>query len=1257
MAPTPGSSTSSGQERFTGVSRCQPLAFPPPPARTGLLGSAGANPWLIRRLRPGLVYWGQQEQPLTLPPARTGLLGSAGDTSDTSASSGQDQSTWVSRRQPLALPPPPTSTSLLGSAGATPDTSSGQDRFTEVRSRQPLALPPSLARTGLLGSAGAKPWHFRLLRPEPVYWGQQGPTLGQDWSTEANRLQPLELPPPSAAPTLGTAASSGQDRSTRVSRHQTLILPPPPARTGLLGSAGANPWHFRLLCQGLFYWGQQAPTPGTSECFGQDLSNNNTVLLGSAVAHPWHFRLLRPGPVDWGQQPETPCSSSDQDRSTGISRRQTLALPPPPARTGLLGSAGDTPGSSTSSGQDRSTGVSRGQPLSLPPPPVRTGLLGSTGANPWHIRLLRPGPVYLGQQAQTPGTSVSSGQDRSTGVSFHQPFGSSASSDQEGLLGSAGASPMAPPPARTGLLGTGLLGSAGANPWHFRLLRPGPVYWSQQAPTPGFPPPVRTGLLGSIYLGQQAQTPGSSASSGQDWSIGVIRRQPLVLPPPVRTGLLGSAGANPWHFRLLLGPVYWGQQAPTPGISAFSGQNWSTRVSRCQPHGSSSSSGKDRSTGINKLKKSPPTSTVLLGSAGAHPGTSASSGQDRSTGISRRQPLALPPLPARTGLLESAGANPWHFRLLRLGPGYWGQQAPTPATSASSGQDWSTGVSRSRPLAHPPPLTRTGLLGSAGAIPWHFCLLRPGPVYWGQSTGISRRQPLALPPPPPRTGLLGSVGANPYHFLLLRSGLVYWGQQVPTPGSSSSSCKDRSTGVSRCTPLALPPPVRTGLLGSAGVNPWVIRLLRPGLVYWDQEAPTPGTSASSGQDWSTWISRLKPLAHPPPPTRTGLLGSAGVNPWLILLLLGPVYCGQQAPTPGTSASSIQDRSTGFSRRHPLHFRLLRPGPVYCGQTGLLGSAGANPWHFRLLRPGPVYWDQQAPTPGTSASSGQDRSTGVSRRQPLAHPPPPARTGLLGSVGANPYHFLLLRSGLVYWGQQAPIPLALPPTAARTGLLGSGGANPWHFHLFRPGPVYWGQQAPTLGTSASSDQDRSTGVSRRQPLAHPPSPARTGLLWSVDANPYHFLLLLSGLIYWGLPPPVRTGLLGSAGVNPWHFRLLLGTVYWCQQAPTPGTSASSGQDLSTGVSWRQPWAFPPPLARTGLLGSAGAPTPGTSASSIQDRSTEDWSIGVSRRQPLALPPPVRTGLLGSTPGIFASSGQDRSTGFSRLKPIAHPPSPA
>ncbi|KAG8186827.1 hypothetical protein JTE90_020505 [Oedothorax gibbosus] len=90
---------------------------------------------------------------------------------------------------------------------------------------------------------------------------------------------------------------------------------------------------------------------------------------------------------------------------------------------------------------------------------------------------------------------------------------------------------------------------------------------------------------------------------------------------------------------------------------------------------------------------------------------------------------------------------------------------------------------------------------------------------------------------------------------------------------------------------------------------------------------------------------------------------------------GPIYWGQQGPTPG-----------------------VPPAPA---KTDLLGSAEANPWHFRLLRPGPVYWGQQGLTPGTSSSSGQDWSTGVIRHQQLALPPAPARTGLLGSAGDNP----------------------------------------------------------------------------------------------------------------------------------------------------------------------------------------------------------------------------------------------------------------
>ncbi|KAG8186831.1 hypothetical protein JTE90_020509 [Oedothorax gibbosus] len=217
---------------------------------------------------------------------------------------------------------------------------------------------------------------------------------------------------------------------------------------------------------------------------------------------------------------------------------------------------------------------------------------------------------------------------------------------------------------------------------------------------------------------------------------------------------------------------------------------------------------------------------------------------------------------------------------------------------------------------------------------------------------------------------------------------------------------------------------------------------------------------------------------------------------------------------------------GSARANPWHF----------ARIGQLGSAGDNPRHFHLFQPGPdrptgvIYWGQQAPTPGPYAYSSQDRSTGVSRRQRLALPPSPSRTGLPGSAGANPWHFLLLRPEPVYWGHQAPTPatsassghdrstgvsrrqlLALLPIPARTGLLGSVGANPWHFLLLRPGLVYWGQQAPTPGTSASSGRDRSTGVSKRQPLALPPPPLRTGLLGSDGTNSWHFLLLRPGLV--------------------------------------------------------------------------------------------------------------------------------------------------
>ncbi|KAG8186823.1 hypothetical protein JTE90_020501 [Oedothorax gibbosus] len=110
---------------------------------------------------------------------------------------------------------------------------------------------------------------------------------------------------------------------------------------------------------------------------------------------------------------------------------------------------------------------------------------------------------------------------------------------------------------------------------------------------------------------------------------------------------------------------------------------------------------------------------------------------------------------------------------------------------------------------------------------------------------------------------------------------------------------------------------------------------------------------------------------------------------------GPVYWGQQEPTLGTSTSSGKDRYSGVSRR--------------------------NRWHFRLLQSGTIYWGQLVPTPDTSSSSGQDWSTGCIRRQQLALPPAPARTGLLGSAGANPNHFRLLRTGPVYWGQQVSTP--------------------------------------------------------------------------------------------------------------------------------------------------------------------------------------------------------------------------------------------
>ncbi|KAG8186829.1 hypothetical protein JTE90_020507 [Oedothorax gibbosus] len=648
-------------------------------------------------------------------------------------------------------------------------------------------------------------------------------------------------------------------------------------------------------------------------------------------------------------------------------------------------------------------------------------------------------------------------------------------------------------------------------------------------------------------MGQQGPTPGISSSSGQDRSTGVTRLQPQpLLPPPAMTGLLGSAGANSWHFCLFQpGPVYWGQQVPTPGTSSSSCQDWSTGVSRGQP----------------LALPHPPAGTGLLGSEATTPGTSSSSGQDRSTGVSRR--------------------NRWHFRLLRPGPVYRGQQGPTPGTSSSSGQDWSTGVCKRQPLALPPFPSRTGLVGSPGSARGHLpCrrrqmtssapprLGRPPPATPGtssfsgqdRSTGVSRRQPLAFSPASARTGLLGSAG--------------------PTPGISSSSGQDRSTGVSRRQPLALPPaPARTGLLGSAGANPWHILLLRP------EPAPTPGTSVYSSQDRSTGVSRCQPLALPPPPARTGLLGSAGANPWHFRLLRpGPVYWGQQATTPCTSSSSSgQDWSIGVIRRQTL---ALPPAPARTGlpgsstvvtrlqvqalltipaRTGLLGSAGANPWHFLLLRPGLVYWGHQAPNPGTSDCSCQDRSTGVSRRQPLALPPPPARTGLLGSEATTPCTSSssgqdrstgISRSSGVCRRQR----LALPTHLARTGLLRPAGANPWHFCR---GPVNWGQHGIKLATSSSSGQERSTMerstvVSRRQPLVLLPSPSRTGLVGSAGANVWHFLLIRPRLVYCGQQAPTPGTSVEDRSTrvsmgNPSHFlRLRPGLVYWGHLLRSPGS---------------------------------------------------------------------------------------------------------
>ncbi|KAG8186830.1 hypothetical protein JTE90_020508 [Oedothorax gibbosus] len=840
-----------------------------------------------------------------------------------------------------------------------------------------------------------------------------------------------------------------------------------PARTSRLGSARANPWHFARIGQ-----------------------------LGSAGDNPRHFHLFQPGPdrptgvIYWGQQAPTsgPYAYSSQDRSTGVSRRQRLALPPSPSRTGLLGS---------------STGVSRLQPQVLMPIPARTGLLGSVGANPWHFRLLRPGPVYRGQQGPTPGTSSSCGQNRSTGVTRLQP---------QQLL---------PPPARTGLLG-----SAGANPWHFLLLRPGLVYW-----------------------GQQATTPCTSSSSSQDRSTGVRWNQLLALPPPpTRTGLLGAPCANPCYFCLLRpGPVYRGHLLWSPGSN-------SRHFCLFQP------------------------GPVYWCQQAPTPGTSSSSGQDWSTGVIRRQPLSLPLAPARTGLQGSAGAKPWHFRLLRPGPVYWGhllwspgsnsrpfclfqpgpvywcQQAPTPGTSSSSGQDWSTGVIRRQPLSLPLAPARTGLQGSAGAKPWHFRLLRPGPVYWGQ-----RRQPLALTPPPARTGLLGSAGAT--DGTSASSGQD-WSTGVckrQPLGTSAFSVQDRSSGVSwlcqgsSALPeeaddlicllrLGRPPPPSSG-------NPWHFLLLRPGSVSWGQQATTPGIFACSGQDQSTGVSRAN-------------------SRHFLLLRPEPVYWGHQAPTPATSASSDQDWSTGGSRRQPLQDRstgvsrrqplALPPPPA---RTGLLGSSGAKPWHFRLLQPGPVYWGQ--------------------RRQPLALPPPPARTGLLGSARANPWHFLLLRPGLVYWGQQAQ-PMALPPPPARTGLPGSAGANPWHFLLLLPGLVYWGQQGPTPGTSASSGRDRSTGVRGDNPwhfLLLRPGPVYWGLQTPTPGTSAFSVQDQSSGVSWLCQ--------GSSALPEEADDLICLLRLGRPPLATPGTSSFSGQDRSTGVSRRQPQALPSLPARTGLLGSAGA----------------------------------------------------------------------
>ncbi|KAG8186828.1 hypothetical protein JTE90_020506 [Oedothorax gibbosus] len=348
------------------------MALPPPEARVGLLGSAGANPWHFLLLKPGLVYWGQQAQPMALPPppARNDLLGSAGTnpwhflllrpglvywghqapTPVTSAYSGQDRSTGVI---------------YCGHQAPTPGTAySSQDRTTRVSRRQSLALPPPPARNGILGSSGANPWHFHLLRPGPVYWGQQGQLLAFP-------------PPPARTGLLGSPGSNPshfrllRTGSTRVSRRQPLALQPSPSRTGLVGSAGANVWHF---CRGPVNWGQHGIKLATSSSSGQERS---TVAPTSGTSY-----------------------SSGQDWSTAASRRQPLALLP---RTGQLGSAGDNPWRSTCSGQDRSNGFSRGQALALPPPPARAGLLGSAGANLNHFRLLRTGPVYWGQQVSIPG--------------------------------------------------------------------------------------------------------------------------------------------------------------------------------------------------------------------------------------------------------------------------------------------------------------------------------------------------------------------------------------------------------------------------------------------------------------------------------------------------------------------------------------------------------------------------------------------------------------------------------------------------------------------------------------------------------------------------------------------------------------------------------------------------------------------------------------------------------------------------------------